>query len=352
MPRLCLIATLTLLLSLAAHAAPFWGAKTSEPAGTDPSTLKPGQFVWEGDAVQAGPLVVVVSLTEQRAHVYRNGVGIGVATVSSGKSGHETPTGVFTVLQKDKNHHSKKYNNAPMPYTERLTWDGIALHAGGLPGYPSSHGCVHLPTQFAEQLFAISPMGMTVVIAAERRSPVDVVHPAALSPVDADTGRIAGARRLSGGERYRWQPEKSPRGPLSIVMSGADKRVLVYRNGVEIGRARLTLQSPDARLGTHAFIMQGAMGEGASPIHPERPAHRWIAVGIPGHTGEDQQPIDPAQADRIRLPAGFAAALYDALQPGTTMLVTDAPILAAKTTGVPLNILNADPPAGHPSGGR
>jgi hypothetical protein len=156
-------------------------------------------------------------------------VGIGVATVSSGKPRHEMPTGVFTVLQKDKDHHSKKYNNAPMPYTERLTWDGIALHAGGLPGFPSSHGCVRLPTEFAKHLFAIPPMGMNVVIAAERRSPVDVVHPSALSPVGAATGHVAGARRLSAGERYRWQPEKSLRGPPSIVMSGAEKRVLVKK---------------------------------------------------------------------------------------------------------------------------
>ena len=101
---------------------------------------------------------MIVSLPEQLAYVYRNGVVIGVATVSTGKKGHETPTGVFTILQKDANHHSSLYNNAPMKFQERLTWDGVALHAGGLPGYPSSHGCVHLPSKFAEELFAASPM--------------------------------------------------------------------------------------------------------------------------------------------------------------------------------------------------
>ncbi len=73
---------------------------------------------------------------------YRNGVRIAVSTCSTGKKGHETPTGVFTILEKDKDHHSSTYNNAPMPNMNRLTWSGVALHAGNLPGYPASHGCV------------------------------------------------------------------------------------------------------------------------------------------------------------------------------------------------------------------
>ena len=146
-------------------AAPSWGDKTPQPVETPPQNLKPEQFKWKGGAIPSGPIVVVVSLTEQRAYVYLNGVRIGASSVSTGKPGHGTPTGVFTVLEKDADHRSKTYNNAPMPYTHRLTWSGVALHAGGLPGYPSSHGCVHLPTEFARHLFAVSPKGMTVVIA-------------------------------------------------------------------------------------------------------------------------------------------------------------------------------------------
>ena len=152
--------------------------------------LNPGQFIWKGDAVPSGPIVVVVSLPEQKAYVYRNGICIGVSTASTGKPGHSTPMGVFMVLQKDKDHNSKTYNNAAMPYTERLTWDGIALHAGGLPGYPSSHGCIHLPSEFARRLFEVSPMGMTVVIANQQNDPTEVVHPAALSPVEARKGKV------------------------------------------------------------------------------------------------------------------------------------------------------------------
>ena len=112
--------------------------------------LQPGEWVWAPEIAPSGPVLIYVNLSDQRATVYRNGVRIGVSTISSGKPGHETPTGVFTILQKDARHHSTTYNNAPMFYMERLTWDGVALHAGGLPGFPESHGCVHLPLQFAD----------------------------------------------------------------------------------------------------------------------------------------------------------------------------------------------------------
>src|SRR6185437_15317509 len=121
-------------------------ATTSEVRG--PTDLKPGEYLWHPEVSPAGPIVLVVSLDEQRAYVYRNGIAIGLTKISSGKTGHETPTGVFTILQKDKDHRSNLYNSAPMPYMQRLTWDGIALHGGSLPGHPASHGCVRLPQAF------------------------------------------------------------------------------------------------------------------------------------------------------------------------------------------------------------
>ncbi|MBL8541346.1 MAG: L,D-transpeptidase, partial [Betaproteobacteria bacterium] len=182
------------------------------------------------------------------------------------------------------------------------------------------------------------------VIANAQSAPVDVTHPAALSPVDAKTGRAVEVPPLSATEAFRWEPEKSPSGPLSIVVSGADQRVLVYRNGVEIGRAKVALQRPDLPLGTHAFIMQEGMTGGSSPIAPSMPEHRWIAVGLPGHAGEDKAPLDPAQVNRVQMPPAFTAALYKALAPGSTLLVTDAPVLEEDTTGVALNVMNADAP--------
>ena len=160
-----------------ADSVPFWGAKASVPIDTPIDQLKKGEFLWMGEAVSTGPVVMVVSITEQRAYVYRNGILIGATTVSTGRPGHPTPTGVFTVLQKQKEHRSTIYDGAPMPYMERLTWGGVALHAGGLPGYPESHGCIHLPSEFAQRLFEISPNGMTVVIGTEQTAPERVAHP-------------------------------------------------------------------------------------------------------------------------------------------------------------------------------
>src|ERR1700760_1330187 len=120
--------------------------------------LRPGEFIWRPEISPRGPLVVVVSLPEQLVHVYRNGVTIGVSTCSTGKPGNPTPTGVFTILQKRQEHYSSTYNNAPMPNMQRLTWKGIALHAGNLPGYPASHGCIRLPVEFSRLLFSTTPL--------------------------------------------------------------------------------------------------------------------------------------------------------------------------------------------------
>ena len=105
----------------------------------DPATLKPGEFQWHPDRSPAGPVVVLVSIPKQWAVIYRGGVRIASSSCSTGRPGHTTPAGVFIILQKDQHHHSSTYNNAPMPYMERLTWGGVALHAGNLPGYPASH---------------------------------------------------------------------------------------------------------------------------------------------------------------------------------------------------------------------
>ena len=165
------------------------------PSATLPATaldavdaLAPGDYIWEPERTGNGQLVVVVSLPEQRAHVYRNGIRIGVSTISSGKPGKETPTGIFEILQKKRTHFSNLYNNAPMPFMQRLTWDGIALHAGKIPGYPASHGCVRLPEDFAEKLFAETERGMLVVIADEASHGTEVAYPGPRAPVDAYSG--------------------------------------------------------------------------------------------------------------------------------------------------------------------
>jgi hypothetical protein len=331
MTRRFICAILLTLLPLASEAAPFWGAQESRPVETAPGDLKPGEYVWNLGVAPDGPIVVLVSLGEQRAYVYRNGVQIGFTTISTGKGGYDTPTGVFVVLQKDKDHRSTTYNNAPMPYTQRLTWSGVALHAGGLPGYPSSHGCVHLPSKFSEELFAVSPMGMTVVVVDESTAPPDVAHPPAFAPVDASTGVARVPDRLAPTQEFRLEPEKSEHGPVSIVISAADRRALVLRNGVEIGRARVTLRNSNAPLGTHAFVLTSEYLDAPHPTLPGAKQGKWLAIAVPGHSNEAGRTLSFDAAAEVVIPEGFARAIYLLLGPGATMFVTDAPILAQNT---------------------
>ena len=139
--------------------------------------LSNNEYNWFPERSLSGPLLIIVSIPDQKVHVYRNGIRVAASTCSTGKPGHATPTGVFRILEKDKFHRSSTYNNAPMPNMNRLTWSGIALHAGYLPGYPASHGCVRLPMGFSELLFGITKKGMTVVIADNSTEPSSVVHP-------------------------------------------------------------------------------------------------------------------------------------------------------------------------------
>jgi lipoprotein-anchoring transpeptidase ErfK/SrfK len=139
-------------------------APAPAPAPVDYSQLRPGTFVWTPEASVTGPVEIVVSLAVQRAYVYRGGTLIGVSTVSTGRSGHETPAGDYHVLEKARDHRSNQYSNAPMPFMQRLTWDGIALHAGVVPGHPASHGCIRLPLAFARNLFAVTRVGARVHI--------------------------------------------------------------------------------------------------------------------------------------------------------------------------------------------
>jgi len=338
---LLIVACVALLAPAHADSVPFWGARTSVPIDTPIDHLKDGEFLWLGDAVSSGPLVMVVSITDQRGYAYRNGVLIGATSVSTGRPGYPTPTGVFTVLQKQQEHRSTIYDGAPMPYMERLTWGGVSLHAGGLPGYPESHGCIHLPSEFAKLLFGVSSTGMTVVIANDASEPQRVAHPGYLTPVSV-AGEPVEHAPFAPTEEERWQPELSPTGPISIVLSQGSQRVVVYRNGIEIGRARLNV-SGAAPLASHALVLTDGPSSMTDPYVPDSSKYRWLRVGVPGHPGEAGTQVDPAELARIHLPATFVAHVNSILTPGATLLVTDEP-LSRQTTGAAAQVIDADPP--------
>ena len=142
-----------------------------------------------------GPLQIVVSKDQQELKVYDGGVVVATSRVSTGKAGHATPTGIFSILEKKRTHFSNIYDSAPMPFMQRLTWSGIALHASGsVPSYPASHGCVRMPNAFAKTLFSVTRRGAHVLISDRELVPQRIVHAALFKPsiVVPDTPLLSG----------------------------------------------------------------------------------------------------------------------------------------------------------------
>ena len=129
-----------------------------------------------------GPLQIVVSIGSQKVTLFSNGVRVAQGPVSTGVPGHPTPTGVFSIIEKDRYHHSNLYSNAPMPYMQRITWSGVALHEGVLPGYPASHGCIRMSHDFAQKLWPITNLGARVIVTHHDLAPVEFMHPKLFAP--------------------------------------------------------------------------------------------------------------------------------------------------------------------------
>jgi hypothetical protein len=134
------------------------------------------------DTLTGQPIMAIVSIKDQRVTIYDAAGGTMRARVSSGRTDYETPVGIYSVLQKEEEHYSNVYDDASMPFMQRITWSGVALHAGVLPGYPASHGCVRLPDSFAQRLFPLTKVGMRVIVAYDDVAPVEISHPLLLKP--------------------------------------------------------------------------------------------------------------------------------------------------------------------------
>ncbi|HEY6254640.1 MAG TPA: L,D-transpeptidase [Xanthobacteraceae bacterium] len=157
----------------------------ARPNSNAKSALKPNakpEPAKDFGSMPKGPLQIVVSIANQNVTLYSNGARVAQGPVSTGVPGRPTPTGVFSIIQKDRFHHSNLYSNAPMPYMERITWSGVALHEGPLPGYPASHGCIRMTHDFAARLWVITKLGVRVIVARTDVIPVDFAHPRLFAP--------------------------------------------------------------------------------------------------------------------------------------------------------------------------
>ena len=287
------------------------------------ATLKNGEFVWAPELSAAGPALLVVNLETQRAVLFRNGVPIGATTVSSGKQGYETPTGVFTILQKRQEHYSKTYGNAPMPNMQRLTWRGIALHAGNLPGYPASHGCIRLPTKFSSLLFGATELGMTVVITSIPAVPSGSDAPGVATMAPALPASLSSAA-------YDWHPERSPAttdSMVSVVISAADGKAVVIRNGVEIGSAPVRVTGETTPT---AYVLRAWDAGG----------QHWLKLQFAG-AGKGME-AGPDEGKRFEAPAKFRYDIATVLRPGSVVIVTPES-LRAGSTGSSATVIEEDP---------
>jgi hypothetical protein len=267
--------------------------------------FKPGDYVWKPQVSPTGPVLIIVSIPEQKMTVFRNGVRIGSATVSTGKPGKTTPTGVFTILQKKVDHESSIYKGAKMPHMQRLTWSGIAMHAGNLPGYPASAGCVRLPTDFAAKLYSVTNVGTTVIVTDNKSASSHTTNAGALL-----TGK-PGAPLANG--RFEWEPAKAPNGPLSVIFSTADRQSYVYRNGTLIGRAGFTL---DGQVnGSHVYSALATVDSTGR--------RDWLSTTSIGHS---KAPNIKTLAAHLSIAPEFLTHLRSAIVPGITLIVTDMPV--------------------------
>lgn len=237
-------AALTVVASLMAPAA----ARDKQPVETATA------------AQDSAPLQMLVSLKEQRINVYRGTELITSSPISSGKPGHSTPTGVFSILEKRRKHFSNLYDSAPMPFMQRLTWSGVALHEGRLPGYPASHGCIRLPRQFAQDLFALTERGLHVVVTGEEAVPHLVSSPALPQP-------IAVGNAVASLSPKMIEADPALRGSIetSAIQPDVEAATSIPADFDEPLRMIVTPREPENRIKTLQRLL-GQMGFDAGPV--------------------------------------------------------------------------------------
>ena len=311
------------------------------------------KYKWHPEDSTSGPVLIVVDLDAQEALVYRNGIEIAKTPVSTGKPGHRTPTGIFQILNKDAHHHSSTYNNASMPFSERLTWSGIALHAGGLPGYPSSHGCIHLPYSFAKKLFTVTHKGSTVVITQKGHTPAKGTQPAA-ALLGLEDAAIASGKINELDSSVVWTPELSQEGSVTVFLSGKHEKAEVFRNGILIGSAPLKLRDPKINLPTAVMLLledkvKSAPKSGSKTKTPATeatppavPSTHWATLST---TGEgDATKLAALLKANVILPSGFSERIQQLAGPGMLIITTPEEMTVDTRTDGNFHVINAGKP--------
>jgi hypothetical protein len=306
-------------------------------------------------------LHIIVSIGKQRAALYSNGEAILSTPVSTGTADYPTPTGVFSILQKRTWHESNIYSNAPMPFMQRITWSGVALHEGVLPGYPASHGCIRLPRGFATWLFGVTDLGVRVIVANDDPKMEDISHPLLF---ESKTASGPGADRNSqeNGGVYRTNVSISAPPKLAsidadagiaqdaarintvaVFISKKEGRLFVRRNFAPLFDAPVRFENRQRPIGTHVFTAMDFKNGG--------PEMRWSVVSMKSDDSSDElhdrysikerwvdgrmirtawfsrerwTPLTPNEVlDRIYIPQEAIDRISELLIPGSSLIVSD-----------------------------
>jgi len=316
------------------------------------------------DDLPKGSLQIIISIADQKISLYDDGALIARSSVSTGVEGHPTPLGVFSVISKQRWHRSNIYSAAPMPYMQRITWSGIALHAGVLPGYPASHGCIRLTNDFAIRLWNLTKRGTRVIIAPDDARPIEITNPhlfvskpkvasgspesraaaaagnsivaaaATYAPLISNAGtQEANNVRVADSPPARVAPQKVV--PISIFVSRSLSRLFVRQGFTPLFDVPVKIQSPEEPLGTHVLTVMEFQKEGA--------AIRWTAVSMPeklprtsesstkGRKASAKRIIETprmllsanAALDRVEISQDVVERISELLTPGSSLIISD-----------------------------
>jgi lipoprotein-anchoring transpeptidase ErfK/SrfK len=286
-----------------------------------------------------GPLRILISLDKQQLTLYAGDEVIAHSRVSSGQRGHSTPTGVFSIIQKDRWHRSNLYDDAPMYFMQRLTWSGVALHQGVVPNYPASHGCIRMPEAFARQLWTTTRMGVRVIIAHGEVAPVAIAHaklfvpktPAVASKPPLNSVKAAEQAwklaQLDKKNPVTWvsvtdvptatlpvieepaQPDLRALkpGPVSVFISRKAGKLFVRKGFEPVFDMPVAIEQPDMPLGTHVFTAMDAKEDSA----------RWSVVSMTSKTSA------AAALDRITIPQEAVERISALITTGASLIVSD-----------------------------
>ena len=310
-----------------------------------------------------GPLLLIIAIADQRISLYDNGALIARSSVSTGVRNHPTPLVVFSVISKSRFHRSNIYSNAPMPYMQRITWSGIALHAGDLPGYPASHGCIRLTHDFAVRLFHLTKRGTRVIIAHDDIQPAEISNPQLFVPkpkvalaspqsdIAAQPGNgtiTADATEVSLVAKARQQDDAKAPDPaagatapqkgasISVFVSRKLSKLFVRQGFTPLFDAPVTIQDSPEPMGTHVFTAMEFQNGGA--------AMRWTVVSVPDksshgqktppsskkeHAKQTVRAVLPtpdkagAALNRVEIPQDAVERIAQLLTPGSSLIISD-----------------------------